>query len=80
LLLWIHYLNLNDGNPNHTSDAIVIESNGHYGLIDASNRDGDSRFGIGNDSSASGAAVLKYLAAIGVDHQLIHNVHYSLLQ
>jgi len=64
----IHYLNLNDGNPNHTSDAIVIESNGHYGLIDASNRDGDSRFGIGNDSSASGAAVLKYLAAIGVDH------------
>ncbi len=64
----IHYLNLNDGNPSHTSDAIVVESNGRYGLIDASNKDGDSRFGIGNDSSASGAAVLKYLAAIGVDH------------
>ena len=64
----IHYINLNDGNPDHTSDAILIESNGHYGLVDASNRDGDSRFGIASNSSASGAAVLKYIASLGVDH------------
>ena len=34
----IHYIKLDDGVNLHTSDAILIESNGHYGLIDASNR------------------------------------------
>ena len=66
----IHYLNLDDGESNYTSDAIIIESNGHYGLIDASNLNGDTaqipNTAVG--SSASGKLVLDYLEALGVEH------------
>ncbi len=77
----IHYLNLNDESPSHTSDAIVIESNGLYGLIDTSNYNIENtydpnnpnmtpvgNYDLSNNSTASGTAVRNYLAAIGVDH------------
>ncbi len=66
----IHYINLDDGEGNYTSDAIIIESNGHYGLIDASNKNGDTsqvpHKPVG--ASASGKVVLDYLEALGVEH------------
>ena len=72
----IHYLKLNDSGSatgSDSSDAIIIESNGHYGLIDTSNRWTVSGYSGGSNynaksASASGAQVLKYLSSIGVDH------------
>ena len=63
----IHYIKLN-GNGTQSSDAILIESNGHFGLIDASNKYPDTQYGIPIDRSASGAAVLDYLCSVGVTH------------
>ena len=63
----IHYIKLN-GNYTQSSDAILIESNGHFGLIDTSNKSGDTQYGIPIDRSASGAAVLDYLCELGVTH------------
>ena len=63
----IHYIKLN-GNYTQSSDAILIESNGHFGLIDASNKSGDIQYGIPIDDSASGKAVLDYLCKVGVTH------------
>ena len=63
----IHYIKLN-GDPSQSSDAILIESNGHYGLIDASNRAGDMQYGIPIVNSASGKTVVEYLESVGVDH------------
>ena len=73
----IHYINLYSSPNTDTSDAILIESNGHYGLIDASNRwqpTVPSDSGISGHSyqassaSASGERVMEYLSSIGVDH------------
>ena len=63
----LHYIKLN-GNYTQSSDAILVESNGHYGLIDTSNKSGDTQYGIPIDRSASGAAVLDYLCNVGVTH------------
>lgn len=63
----IHYIKLN-GHYTQSSDAILIESNGHFGLIDSSNKSGDTQYGIPIDRSASGAAVLDYLCQLGVTH------------
>ena len=66
----IHYINLDDGVGDYTSDAILIESNGHYGLIDASNKLGDTsqhpHAAVG--ATASGKIVLDYMEALGVEH------------
>ena len=67
----IHYIKLDDGVNLHTSDAILIESNGHYGLIDASNRSSEENVPLSSfdaPNSASGVAVRNYLAALGVEH------------
>ena len=67
----IHYIKLDDGINLHTSDAILIESNGHYGLIDASNRSTEEDVPLSAydaPNSASGVAVRNYLAALGVEH------------
>ncbi len=62
----IHYLRIK-GNSDDSNDAILIESNGHYGMIDSS-----LRFGNGGFESpvfeGSGYAVLSYLEALGVKH------------
>ncbi|MBR6402722.1 MAG: hypothetical protein IKS48_05010 [Eubacterium sp.] len=63
----IHYITLN-GDPTQSSDSILIESNGHFGLIDASNKTGDTQYGIKIQDSASGKAVVNYLMAAGVTH------------
>ena len=63
----IHYIKLN-GDTSQSSDAILIESNGHYGLIDSSNKSGDTQYGIDIQDSASGKAVIEYMAEVGVDH------------
>ena len=63
----IHYITLN-GHSTQSSDAILVESNGHFGLIDASNKGGDSQYGIKIKDSASGRAVVNYLMAAGVTH------------
>ena len=61
----IHYIRLTGGRG--SSDAIVIESNGHYGLIDASYRYGDRSIDS-VDPLTSGKEVQRYLSALGVDH------------
>ncbi|MBO4592329.1 MAG: hypothetical protein J5684_07210 [Eubacterium sp.] len=63
----IHYITLN-GDPTQSSDSILVESNGHFGLIDASNKTGDTQYGIKIHDSASGKAVVNYLMAAGVTH------------
>ena len=63
----IHYIKLN-GHTTQSSDAIVIESNGHFGLIDSSNKSDDIQYGIKIANTASGKQVLKYLNALGVTH------------
>ncbi len=67
----IHYIKLDDGQSAHSSDAILIESNGHYGLIDASNRSNEEDTPLSAydaPNSASGVAVRNYLASLGVEH------------
>ena len=62
----IHYLKIHD-NSAESNDAILIESNGHFGLIDSSRRFGDGSF----DSplfEGSGKAVWTYMKALGVKH------------
>lgn len=56
----IHFINVTDG------DAILIESNGKYGLIDAANPSitGNSYFDVGGN----GKNVLAYLNKVGVNH------------
>lgn len=61
----IHYIKFSG--TRGSSDAIIIESNGHYGLIDASYRYGDRSIDSGNPYT-SGKEVLRYLSALGVDH------------
>ncbi|WP_034442261.1 MBL fold metallo-hydrolase [Butyrivibrio sp. AE2032] len=58
--LRIHYLKLNDKDT-YNCDAIVIESNGHYGLVDAAWDDK-------KPEGESGIAVRNYLSALGVKH------------
>ena len=49
------------------SDATIVESNGHYGLIDASNPIYNEYTGE-KKTIASAAAVIRYLNRLGVDH------------
>ena len=63
----IHYIKLN-GSSDQSSDSILIESNGHYGLIDASNKSGKNIYGTFILDGASGKAVVKYLRSVGVTH------------
>lgn len=63
----IHYLKLT-GDTTQSSDCIIIESNGHYGMIDTSNRFGEVQSGRSIVRSASDMAVIDYLAALGITH------------
>ena len=59
----IHFLNVG------SSDAILIESNGEYGLIDASNPGSGSSINPSfNDSTNNGMKVVAYLNKMGVKH------------
>ena len=60
----IHFITLNG--ESHDSDAILIESNGKYGLIDSSNpSDVNDKF---RDDKANGLSVVRYLTDINVNH------------
>ena len=63
----IHFIALND--PHVDSDSILIESNGLYGLIDASNPSGlyNDKYGFKVDQS-NGMTVVKYLTDLNVTH------------
>ena len=66
----IHYIILDsDGVASTNSEAIVIESNGHFGLIDASNYSEDypEEYKEYTDK-ASGKQVIKYLEGLGATH------------
>ena len=63
----IHYIKLN-GQSDHSSDSILIESNGHFGLIDTSNKSGKNVYGTTILDGASGKAVVKYLRSVGATH------------
>ena len=63
----IHYLKLN-GDSTQSSGCTIIESNGHFGIIDTSNRYGETQYGRSIVQSASDVAVIEYLAALGVTH------------
>ena len=54
----IHFLNVG------SSDAIVIESNGHYGLVDASNPSSDHSEN-GYTGTSNGKTVINYLKKLG---------------
>ncbi|WP_185752298.1 MBL fold metallo-hydrolase [Butyrivibrio sp. AE2032] len=58
----IHYIKLYDDEYTKNCDAIVIESNGHFGLVDAA-WDKESAHG-----SESGEGVKQYLLDLGVKH------------
>lgn len=58
----IHYIKLYDDEYTKNCDAIVIESNGHFGLVDAA-YDKESAHG-----SESGEGVKQYLLDLGVKH------------
>lgn len=61
----IHYIAVN---PEHTSDAFLVESDGQYLLVDTSNPDmptgGAQAIG---DNSANVDAVVRYLRALGIE-------------
>ena len=60
----IHFITLNG--ESHDSDAILIESDGKYGLIDSSNpSDVNDKF---RDNKANGLSVVRYLTDINVNH------------
>ena len=63
----LHFIALND--PHVDSDSILIESNGLYGLIDASNPSGlfNDKYGFKVDQS-NGMTVVKYLTDLNVTH------------
>jgi len=58
----IHYIKLYNDKDTKNCDAIVIESNGHFGLVDAA-YDKESAHG-----SESGEGVKQYLLDLGVKH------------
>ena len=49
------------------SDSFLIESNGHYGLVDASDPTYNPYTGK-TKKNDSGAGVVRYLNSLGVDH------------
>ena len=61
----IHYIRLADTNA--ASDSILIESNGHYGLVDASHPSSDPDPTI-SDYTADVDEVISYLHMVGVMH------------
>ena len=71
----IHFIALN--NAHVDSDSILVESNGLYGLIDASNPSGlhNDKYGMMVDT-ANGLTVVKYLTDLNVTHlQFVLSTH-----
>ena len=63
----IHYIKLYNDKDTKNCDAIVIESNGHFGLVDAA-YDNDKTDGEIIPESETGVAVREYLLDLGVEH------------